>query len=148
MSPATDDRDSAGGDEMQGLGDRLRRLYELLGGPMKVAEQLGLAKNTPGRWARGDTGMSFHDAARLCAAADVSLEWLAHGGTWRSNASDWVEVGAVYDAAELILEVTSQVGHPIDPPRMATAIRDRSVSLTRERHPQSDGGTLTKTTDP
>lgn len=127
-------RDAPGGERVPGLGDRLRQVYGMLGGQERVAERIGVAKGTPGRWARGESRMSLEDAARLCAAAGVSLEWLAYGGPLHTGGNDWLEAGAVYDSAELILEVAKELEQPVDPVILARTIRDRAATLTRDRH--------------
>lgn len=120
-----------------GLGERLRRVYGMLGGQERVAELIGVAKGTPGRWARGESRMSLDDAARLCGAADVSLEWLAYGGPLRSGRSEWLEAGAVVDSAELVIELARELEQPVESTKLARTIRDRAASLTRERHAMS-----------
>lgn len=133
-----------------GLRHRLRRLYAILGGQERVAERIGVAKGTPGRWVRGESRMSLDDAAELCAAADVSLEWLAYGGPLR-NRADWLEAGAVYESAELVLEVARDLDRPVDPGLLARTIRDRAANLTRDRHaagdvrPEPAGGPVSRT---
>lgn len=146
MEPS-DRRGPDGGGLASGLSDRLRQVYRLLGGQERVADCIGVAKGTPGRWVRGESRMLLEDAAKICTAADVSLEWLAFGGALRTGEGDWVESGAVYDAAELILELTKELEQSIEPVKLARTIRDRAKGLTHERYPQSDGSFLTKTTD-
>jgi|GEM_PF-888614 len=142
-----DESESQDSRSQAAFGQRLRAAYDRLGGQQAVAERLGVAKGTPGRWARGESRMLLEDAARLCDAADVSLEWLMYGGPVRPRGGQWVEAGSVYDAAELILEVTKALGQPVDPARLAKTIQDRAVALTAERHPQGEGEGLTKTTN-
>ncbi len=103
-----------------------------------MAELIGVAKGTPGRWARGESRMSLDDAAKMCVAADVSLEWLAFGGPLR-NRGDWLEAGAVFDSAELVLEVARGLDRPVDPSKLARTIRDRAAHLTRDRQSAGDG---------
>lgn len=143
----SDEAEPQDGGSQADFSQRLRWTYERLGGQQGVAERLGVSKGTPGRWARGESRMLLEDAAKLCDAADVSVEWLIYGGPIRSRSGQWVEANAVYDAAELILEVTKELGQPMEPARLAKTIRDRAVALTSERHPQGEGEGLTKTTN-
>lgn len=61
------------------LGPRLSELVRVLGGPVKAASLVGVTSEQVTRWIRGLAKPPFYALARLCAAAGISVDWLATG---------------------------------------------------------------------
>jgi hypothetical protein len=94
-------------------------LVELIrrsGGLRGSARLVGVHFDTVGRWRDGQQKMPFQAAAVLCGAANLSLDWLAHGDDTGEASEPTTRMGTeasqinakdVRDAAEFIIRVTS-----------------------------------------
>ena len=58
---------------------RLTDLIKRVGGLRSAARAVNVHFDTVGRWRDGQQKMPFQAATALCRAANVSLDWLAHG---------------------------------------------------------------------
>jgi len=60
---------------------RISAVIEMLGGVKKAAEIAETASDQVARWRDGKSRPAFFPLAKLCAAANVSVDWLARGGS-------------------------------------------------------------------
>ena len=71
--------DEVGPGSATGLGERIKKAAEKLGGRNKAAEAMGVSVSQYNRYARGDQQPSLGSAMGLADEAEVSLNWLARG---------------------------------------------------------------------
>jgi len=70
----------------QGIGRRIAAIVDALGTRRFAAETMGVSPDALQRYMRDENNHTFDAVARLCLAANVSMEWLATGiGEMRSN---------------------------------------------------------------
>jgi phage repressor protein C with HTH and peptisase S24 domain len=62
-----------------GIGTRIAEVAEKLGSRKKAAEAAGVSVSTLNRWITGESVPVFAGVARLCLAAEISLDWVAFG---------------------------------------------------------------------
>jgi hypothetical protein len=104
---------------------RLRELKESAGSWRKLSEYAGVPENTLRGWINDGSPAPFLPIARLAAAMDISLEWMASGALPKKRRRlDSNQLKLAIEAVEEGLAATHRVMNPAKKSELAMAIYD------------------------
>lgn len=116
-------------------GERLDRLITGVGGTAVAATITGMSDDTLLAWRKGKARWNFWAIARLCLAANQSMDWLSFG---RANTgTDRLSEAAVEKAAEYILRAAKEFPD-LKPEDIARSIVRRARDLDEDESALTD----------
>lgn len=105
------------------LVERLRELKESAGSWRRLAEYAGVPENTLRGWINDGSPAPFLPIARLAAAMDISLEWIASGEPPKKRRGlDSNQLKLAIEAVEEGLAATHRVMNPAKKAELTMAI--------------------------